>query len=74
MVITCHRMEMNQVGKQHLVSEIMRLLLKKAIIFLESVLSYLLKLLVMLVMKISSLSQNVCLKALGNIHQSLHHF
>ena len=61
---------MNQVGKQHLVSKTMRLLSKKTIICLESVLPYLLKL---LVMKISKLYQNLCLKALANVYRSSRH-
>ena len=47
MVIKCYCIEMNQVGKQHLVSKTMRLLSKKTIIYLERVSAYLLKLLVM---------------------------
>ena len=67
MVIKCQCIEMNQVGKEHLVSKTMRLLSKKTIIYLDSVLPYLLKL---LVMKVFSLSQNLCLKVLANVHRT----
>ena len=56
MVIKYHCVEMNQEGKQHLILKKMRLSSKKTVIYLESMLPYLLKL---LVMEMPSLPQNL---------------
>ena len=66
--MSLHRTELS--GQATLVSKTMRLLSQKIIIYLRSLLPYLLKL---LVIKISSLSQNLCLKTLAKVQQSLCH-